>query len=237
MKTLSIIIPAYNEENHIINTLDIILKEEKNNPFELLEVVVVDDGSTDDTNNIVEEYSLRDNRVRCIGYGVNKGKGAAVKHGMDNTLGDYKLFLDADSSTHMDSVNDLLTDIYKNEYDILIGSRTKKMGGKIIVRQSKKRSQLGGIGFVLVKKILDMPIMDTQCGCKIFKKNIADDIFSDQKINGWMFDCEALYKAYKKGYIVKEKGVKWSHEGNSKVTLISYFRSFIDLIRIKIYNL
>jgi dolichyl-phosphate beta-glucosyltransferase len=237
MKTLSIIIPAYNEENHIISTLDLILKEEKNNPFDLLEIVVVDDGSTDNTNNVVDEYSLRDERIRCIDYGVNKGKGAAIKYGMENTLGDYKIFLDADGSTHIDSVNDLLIDMFKNEYDILIGSRAKEMGGKILVRQSKKRSQLGGVGVILVKRLLSMPIMDTQCGCKIFKKNIAADIFYDLKIKGWMFDCEILYKASKNGYIIKEKGVKWSHEGDSKVNLISYFKSFIDLIRIKINNL
>jgi hypothetical protein len=156
---------------------------------------------------------------------------------MENTLGDYKIFLDADGSTHIDSVNDLLIDMFKNEYDILIGSRAKEMGGKILIRQSKKRSQLGGVGVILVKRLLSMPIIDTQCGCKIFKKNIAADIFYDLKIKGWMFDCETLYKASKNGYIIKEKGVKWSHEGDSKVNLISYFKSFIDLIRIKINNL
>jgi dolichyl-phosphate beta-glucosyltransferase len=236
MKTLSIIIPAYNEEIHIASTLDEIVREDKNHSFSILEIVVVDDGSTDETKNIVNEYSLKDERVRCEGYQNNIGKGGAVLHGIKKTTGDYKIFLDADGSTHIESVSNLLNDMFKNDYDILVGSRAKWAGGEIIAHQSKKRSQLGNIGVVLVKRLLDMPIKDTQCGCKIFKKEVAEDIFSNLRIKGWMFDCEVLYKAHNKGYKVKEKGVKWSHENNSKVKLTSYIRSFVDLVIIKLYE-
>lgn len=237
MKTLSIIIPAYNEETHIVETLDEILREDKNNPFSLIEIVVIDDGSDDLTRSLVEEYSLRNDKVRCEWYGENRGKGGAVKYGMKKTTGDYKLFLDADGSTHISSVTDLLNDLYNNNSDIIIGSRSILSGGKIVVSQSKDRSKLGGLGKKLIKSILKMPIEDTQCGCKVFKNEVAADLFNDLKIRGWMFDCEVLYKAIKSGYEIKEVGVKWSDQDNSKVKITAYFLSFIDLIRIKISNL
>ena len=237
MKTLSIIIPAYNEETHIVEMLDELLREDLNNPFSLVEVVVVDDGSEDCTRSVVEDYSLKDNRVRCEWYGENRGKGAAVAHGIKNTEGDYKIFLDADGSTHVDSITEILNNLHKEGADIVIGSRAKSSGGKIFVAQSKDRTKLGGFGKKMIKHVLKMPIEDTQCGCKVFKKEIADELFDDLKVKGWMFDCEVLYKAHKRGYETKELGVAWSDKDNSKVKLSSYPRSFIDLIRIKIFNM
>lgn len=235
MKTLSIIIPAYNEETHIVNTLNDLLRGEKENPFSLIEVVVIDDGSSDDTRKIVDEYSLRDDRVRCEGYEKNHGKGHAVSFGMKKTSGDYKIFLDADGSTHIDSVNKILNHANDQDLDIIIGSRSKSSGGIIDVPQSKKRAKLGGLGSNLIKVFLKMPIRDTQCGCKIFKKDIADDLFSNMRSKGWMFDCDLLYRAHKKGINIKEVGVNWSNKKVSKVKAISYPKSFIDLIKIRFY--
>lgn len=237
MKTLSVIIPAYNEEIYIKETLDEILRDNLNYPFSLIEVVVVDDGSKDDTRSIVEEYSIKNDKVRCEGYGKNKGKGFAVSHGIKKTKGDYKIFLDADGSTHINSVINLLEHLSENDSDIMIGSRSGVFGGEMVVCQPKDRSKLGNIGKKLIKKILRMPINDTQCGCKVFKKDVADVLFSDLKTKSWMFDCEVLYKAYRKEYSIKEFGIIWSNKCNSKVKFMSYFKSFIDLIRIKISNL
>lgn len=236
MKTLSVIIPAYNEETHIEDMLNDFFGK-LSSKFNLLEVIVVDDGSNDKTKDIVEEYAENNNIVKCITYERNKGKGYAVRYGIDNSHGDYKIFLDADGATHIESVNELLNRVYDNDIDICIGSRSGKKGGNIIDNQSKKRSQLGGFGAKLIKKVLKMPIFDTQCGCKVFKGYVADKLFKDLKINGWLFDCEILMKGFKEGFVIKELGVKWSDQDNSKVKLISYPKSFIELIRIKINNM
>jgi len=227
---LSVIIPAYNEENRIGNSLKVILEylSKQNYNFE---IIVVDDGSSDKTIEKVKEIDSSD-KIKILKNEINKGKGYSIRKGMLEAIGECQLFSDADLSTPIGELDKFWK--YLNEdYDIVIGSRALK-DSVLEVRQPFYREFMGRAFNFIVRFILGFKIKDTQCGFKIFKKDVAKHIFSIQKIEGWSFDVEILYIASKLDYKIKEVPVRWINSPSSKVNpLKDALKMFIDVSRLK----
>ncbi|MDD4409612.1 MAG: glycosyltransferase family 2 protein [Candidatus Pacebacteria bacterium] len=229
---ISVIIPAYNEENRISSTLsDLILFIKENNLD--MEVIVVNDGSTDKTVEVVSLFMDRLN-LKVINIGRNRGKGYAVKQGVLNASGDMIIFFDADGATKIIEINNLINKITEG-YDIVIGSR-EESGARIIKKQSPLRLFLKRPFNYFLRIIFGISdLKDTQCGFKGFKGNIARRIFSEVTTNGFAFDVEVLVIGLNMGYRVFQLPVIWENKKESSVNFVSIFVMMIDLLKIK-YN-
>lgn len=235
MVHLSIVIPAYNEEKRIAGTLNKLYDFLKRKNFSY-EVIVVDDGSTDNTVGISENSILAgEDKLRVIRNGSNTGKGFSVKNGILNSNGEYVLFSDADMSVPIEEV-DKFFDIMGKGYDIIIGSRGLKESD-VRMHQPWYREMMGRVFNLFVKSLLMSEFNDTQCGFKLFKADPAKYIASQLRINGFSFDVEMLYIAAKIGYRVKEMPVIWLNSPQSRVNpLFDSARMFFDLIRIRVMH-
>jgi dolichyl-phosphate beta-glucosyltransferase len=223
IKKISIIIPAYNEEKIINSTIIDIKKKIKNNGLDY-EIIVVDDGSSDNTSEIVN--NMKEEGVMLIKLKTNQGKGGAVKAGIYKSSGDFLLYTDADNSTSIDHLFDFLP--YIKEYDIIIGSRSLPKS-KIIIKQPLYKIVIGKIGAILIKKILDLDYHDTQCGFKLFNSKIAKEIFKEVDCSRWAFDFELLKIAKIKKIKVKEMPVTWINNFDTKVKMIDYIETLKSL--------
>ena len=211
---LSVIIPAYNEEKRIAKTLEEVREYLKNFDGEL---IVVDDGSTDGTSAFSN-----------ISYPKNMGKGYAVKKGVERASGDLILFMDADNATPIREVEKLL----KFDSDIVIGSRYLH-DSKIEKKQPLSRIMIGRLGNWVIRLLVLDGIKDTQCGFKLFKKNVAKELFSELQTHRFGFDIEILGRAQKKGLTITEVPITWLHNDNSRVRPIrDAFKTLADLIKI-----
>lgn len=229
---LSVVIPAYNEEERIDNSLNTIIRYMENRGYRY-EIIVVNDGSTDKTVDIVKNFSVRNKNINLILNEKNMGKGYSVKKGILESNGEYILFSDSDLSTPIEEIEKLIRYL-QEDYDIAIGSRALP-NSDVQIHQSFHRELMGKI-FNLITRILTlMDIKDTQCGFKCFKKDAAKNIFRRQIINGFSFDVEILYIAKKLGYKIREVPVVWLNSNSTRVNLIKdSIRMFIDLLRIRI---
>jgi len=227
---LSIIIPAYNEENRIGNSLKLILRYLSKQDYNF-EIIVVDDGSSDRTIEKVKEIDSS-GKIKILKNEINKGKGYSIKKGMLEAMGEYQLFSDADLSTPIEELEKFWRYL-DEDYVIVIGSRALK-DSILEVRQPFYREFMGRAFNFIVRVILGFKIKDTQCGFKIFKKEVAKHIFSIQKIEGWSFDVEILYIASKLDYKIKEVPVRWINSPLSKVNpLKDALKMFFDVSRLK----
>ncbi|MDP8298569.1 MAG: glycosyltransferase family 2 protein [Candidatus Tantalella remota] len=228
---LSIVIPAYNEEKRITRTLDRVYDFMKEKDYDY-EVIVVDDGSSDDTLiKVAESCFSADNRLRVIRNGENRGKGFSVKKGVLGSKGEYVLFSDADMSTPIEEV-DKLFEVIKEGYDIAIGSRSIS-GSDVKVRQPWYREKMGRVFNCFVRLFLLSGFNDTQCGFKLFKGDVIRSIAEDLKIDGFCFDVEILYLVGKKKYGIKEVGIVWNDSPDTRVQVLgSSLDMFLDLLRI-----
>ena len=224
---LSIVIPVYNEEHNIDNTLKEVI-EHVNKKYIDYEIIIADDGSTDRTRDVIKKYK----NVVLTNKRINKGKGYSVKEGILMAKGDYILFTDADLSTPIEEVDKFMEFIKK--YDIVIGSRALKESK---VNNILYKKILGRIGNFFISFLLVKGIKDTQCGFKLFRKVIAKEIFKRQTINRWGFDFEIIHIAQKKGFKIKEQPVRWIKSRESKVRLIDYPKTLLELIKIKINDI
>jgi len=232
--SLSIIIPAYNEESTIAGTLREINSYIKDNAISS-EIIVVDDGSWDTTKHVLNKLEPEIPNLKVLHHETNKGKGAAVRTGMLTARGERILFTDADNSTPITELPNLNKSLDEG-FDIAIASRAVP-GAVRVVHQPTYR-ELGGKLLNLFIRMFAVPkIRDTQCGFKLFKRRAAKTIFSMTFINRFSFDVEVLYLARKLGYKVAELPVRWTHHPDSKV---HPFRDgvymIIDIIRMRLHK-
>jgi len=212
---LSIVVPAYNEEERIGGSLKRMLAyfDAQSYPYEIL---VVSDGSTDRTLDVVAQIAECRSEVQCLSYASNRGKGYAVRYGILRAQGERILFSDADLATPIEEIEKLSTQLDAG-YDIAIGSRDV-VGSELIKRQSWLR-EFGGKTFNRMVQLLAVPgIHDTQCGFKLFTRAAAQAIFRQTQVDHFAFDVEVLYLAMKVfKYRIAEVPVRWQHVEGSKV--------------------
>ncbi len=230
---LSVVIPAYNEENRISNTLLDIDRYLSKQDY-AYEILVVNDGSTDKTAQIVNKFSKLVAQLKLIDNQQNHGKGWVVRQGMLEAEGEVRLFMDADNATTIDHFEKMIP-LFKEECDIVIGSRDKKdvKGARQEVAQSFLKRLLGALGNILIQIVAVRGVWDTQCGFKAFTGKAAEDIFGRSLIDRWGFDIEALALARKLKYKIGIIPVKWINDPHSKVSLKGYLNTFRELFKIK----
>ena len=232
--TLSIVIPAYNEELRLPSTLDAVLAWLDGSPYSDAEVLVVDDGSTDGTAAVVESRMAEEPRLRLVRNPGNRGKGYAMRHGMIEAQGDWILFSDADLSAPIEELPKLFAAARDNNSAVAIGSRALDRS-LIGVHQSQWR-ELSGIFFNHVMRLITgLPFADTQCGFKLFRRDAARRIFPLQRLDGFSFDVEDLFVARILGIATCEVPVRWNNVEGTKVGLAHGIASFLDLLRIRWY--
>ncbi len=220
---LSIVIPAYNEEQHLSSTLKDIAEYLKDKEYDY-EVIVVDDGSKDKTTQIASSFSDIFKSFTLIKNSPNRGKGYAVKRGVLTARGDYILFMDADNSTTINHLESLILGI-KHGFDIALASRRIK-GAEITNSQPAYRILLGNIYILLSKLILGSTVRDYNCGFKLYKKDTAKLIFSKMTRNDWSFDSELIFLASKFNLKSIEVPVRWVD--NSKTSKVRPLRDGIN---------
>ena len=212
---LSVIVPAYNEEARITRSLQALSRylEEQSYAWE---VIIVDDGSSDATRNVVREWAVGHEHFRLeeIPHG---GKGAAVRHGMLSATGEHRFMCDADMAMPINLLDDFLK-LMASGCDVVVASR--EMTGAKRVGESRRRHFLGRVFNKIVWLIAVHGFDDTQCGFKCFRGTAADVLFNLQRTRGWGFDVEILYLARKKGMRVVETPIECYYDETSKVRAI-----------------
>ncbi|MCL6471830.1 MAG: glycosyltransferase family 2 protein [Firmicutes bacterium] len=230
-KRVSVVIPAYNEEKHIVSTLRDVHEylTRKKEPFE---IIVVDDGSSDGTAFLVRRIATELGCIKLITYSPNRGKGYAVKRGVLSASGKYILISDADLSTPIDE-SDKLIALCRESADIVFGSRGLA-DSKIETRQTFSRFLMGRI-FNLMVRVIALPgVYDTQCGFKCLKKDAAHSLFDSLVTNRFAFDVELLMRAKREGYVIKEVPIRWRDIQPSTVRPLSdAIEMFIHLLKIR----
>lgn len=231
----SIVIPAYNEAARLGASLQKVLTYVHAQGWNA-EVVVVNDGSRDNTAAIIQDYAVKDPIVRLIENPGNHGKGYSVRNGMLNANGEILIFSDADLSSPIEECPKLI-DALREGADIAIGSRWLRTETQT-QRQPLHRQIFGRIFNLLLRLTLGLHFKDTQCGFKAFKKPAAQAIFPLQKIERWGFDPEVLFLARKLHFTVKEVPVLWGHSGGTRINpLVDGFRMFTEMLRVRWYSL
>ncbi len=226
---LSIVIPAYNEEfrlptflNEVIPYIDSIQQK--------IEVIIINDGSTDNTHKIINQFMATDKRISVITSVKNCGKGASVKKGILKAKGTFVLFIDADGATPIDELEKVLPLIDKGK-KFIIGSRRMQ---NFTVQRNVLRRFLAFILNVIINHIIPLDITDTQCGFKVLQKDIAIKLFSKMKEDGWAFDIELLYLAKLSGCTITEIPVNWNEiKGGSLHPFKDGLKMLIAILRIK----
>jgi dolichyl-phosphate beta-glucosyltransferase len=216
------------------------------------EVIIIDDGSSDDTSKVSEEVIKGWNGFRVISYTPNRGKGYAVKTGMLAAKGEWRLLMDADNSTDISEIekffnftkptanrpqitvnsSDLPSSVVSSPYAVIIGSRYLNKDS-IKVKQPLSRRIVSRFGNFLIRILLGIKMVDTQCGFKMFSAKATEMIFPLQTIDRWGFDMEVLAIAIKKGYKVKEVAVDWYDAEGSQVKKSAAWKTLKELMAIK----
>jgi dolichyl-phosphate beta-glucosyltransferase len=225
----SIVIPAYNESARIGRTLTEVIRSIERNGWNA-EVLVVNDGSTDDTTAIVQSFASAHPIIRLIENEGNRGKGYSVRHGMLAAVGSVVMFTDADLSSPMDEAERLFAAL-RDGADVAIGSRWLERGRQTI-HQPLYRQFFGRCFNAVTRMVMRLPFADTQCGFKAFTYSAAQTIFQLQRIERWGFDPEVLFIALKRGYTVREVAVTWGHDERSR---ISYLKDGIKMLEELMY--
>lgn len=231
---LAVVIPAYNEEHRILRTLERV-REYLSAQTYTWSVTVVSDGSTDQTNAIVREFAGANPQFHLYDYSPNRGKGYAVRTGMLAADARLVLFSDADLAAPIEEIEKLLP-LIEQGYDIAIGSRPLRESN-LEVRQPLYREYLGRTFNGLVQLLAIRGIKDTQCGFKLFRQPVSQDVFSRCKLERFSFDFEALLIARDLGYRIAEVPITWRHQEGSKVSLMrDGSRMILDLVKLRLWG-
>ena len=234
---LSVIIPAYNEEKRISKTLESVYTYLTAQPF-TWELLVVLDGVTDKTLDVVLAFAKNKEGIRWIDRPENRGKGYTIRQGMLAARGEIRLFTDADNSTDM-SHFDQMKPFFDRGANVVICSRDAKdaAGARQDIPQPLFKRVLGNAGNLFVQMVAVPGIWDTQCGFKAFRAAAAEKIFSLSRIERFGFDMEALALARRFGYEIIVIGAHWVDEPNTHVTPWDYFRSLMEAVKVRWYLL
>jgi dolichyl-phosphate beta-glucosyltransferase len=233
--TYSIVIPAYNESARIRATLDRVLAHVGEHGWNA-EVLVVNDGSSDDTAQIVQQYAVEHPALRLLENPGNRGKGYSVRNGMLHATGEVILFSDADLSSPIEEADKLFAALAQG-VDVAIGSRWLRAELQTH-RQPLHRQMLGRIFNLALRIILGLNYRDTQCGFKAFTRHAAHLVFPLQHIERWGFDPEILFLARKFGLKVEEVPVHWAHREGTRINpLRDGIRMFLEILKIRWYAL
>lgn len=216
-RSLSIVIPAWNEARRLGRSLARI-RDYAARVEGRVELVVVDDGSQDGTADVVRGFEPGPLTVRLLVNPTNRGKGYSVRQGMLAATGTAALMCDADLSTPIEEIEKLWAWL-DGGHDIVIGSRDLA-GAQLDPPQPRARRMVAWGLRVLRQRLLVPYLHDTQCGFKLFRRDAAREVFARQKVNGWLFDCEVLGIADRLGYRIKEVGVLWQNDPDSRVNML-----------------
>jgi glycosyltransferase involved in cell wall biosynthesis len=231
MTQYSFIVPAYNESSRIRPTLDEMLRYTAEQNWDA-EILVVDDGSRDDTADVIREYAAAHSQIRLLQNPGNRGKGFSVRNGMLHARGDVCLFTDADLSSPIAEAQKLF-DAIRGGADVAIGSRWLRAELQT-ERQPLYRQAFGRIFNLVLRLFLGLRFKDTQCGFKVFRREAAQHIFPLQRIERWGFDPEILYIARRMGFEVAEVPVLWAHsEGTRLHPFRDGMKMFVDVLHIR----
>jgi dolichyl-phosphate beta-glucosyltransferase len=226
---LSIIIPAYNEQSRLPNTLEQVFHFLEKQSFKS-EVIVVENGSTDKTFEVAQKFAEQHKNLRVI-HNEERGKGGAVQRGVREAGGEYVFICDADLSMPVEEIGKFLPPALK-DFDIAIGSR--EAPGAVRYNEPYYRHLTGRVFNMLIRLMVLPNLQDTQCGFKCLRAEVARDIFPFQTLTGWAFDVELLYIAYQHGYRILEIPIDWYFNADSKVRVLrDSWRMFIDLLVIR----
>jgi len=234
---ISIVIPAYNEESVIGGTLDEVSEYLEGRGLDY-EIILVSDGSADNTEKIARSKSALNKRIKVLSNGRNMGKGFSVKKGCLSASGEVIAFTDSDLSYPISEVEKPLKMIRSRAADVAIGSRTVT-GARIVVHTSPLRKVMSMVFNLFVRLIAIKGIGDTQCGFKAFSRDAVKDIFSLQTMRGFSFDVELIYIAKKLGFKVGEFPIVWAKSAkSSSVNPVSdSLAMFLDIIKIRLLDM
>ncbi|MCE9642690.1 MAG: glycosyltransferase family 2 protein [Candidatus Andersenbacteria bacterium] len=222
--SISLVIPAYNEEKRIVPFLESISRYISANPGQISEVLVVDDGSTDTTEEVAKQAGSGIPRFAVISQPKNMGKGAAVKAGVMAATGDHVVFMDADGATDISELPKMIAAL--EGYDIAIGSRW--LPGSIMERHSALRSLSGYMNRAYMK-LFGFGDIDTMCGFKGYRKEVAQDLYKDLEENRWLFDTEIAYRSIRRGYTTHNFPIAWESKDGSKLDTATLIKSALAI--------
>jgi glycosyltransferase involved in cell wall biosynthesis len=226
----SIILPAHNEEKRLPAALDRLAAFLSAQPY-TSEVVVVENGSSDRTLEVAQSYCERMPQLRVI-HEAGRGKGLAVRRGMLEACGDYRIFCDVDFSMPVEEINRFIPPV-QSHVDVAIASR--ETHGAVRYNEPQLRHFIGRGFNTLVRWIALPGLQDTQCGFKCFSAEVAEKVFPLQTIDGWTFDVEVLFAARRMGYQIIEVPVPWYYNADSKIRVLKdSYHMFSDLVRIRL---
>jgi dolichyl-phosphate beta-glucosyltransferase len=235
-RSLSIIVPAYGEQARLPATLGHIQSYLHRYRWDFHEILVVDDGSKDHTAEVAEDVARTNPCVRVLRNPGNRGKGYSVRHGMLEARGEWRFFTDADLSSPIEELDKLWGAVEQQGVEIAIGSRAVDRS-LIGIRQPCLRETAGKFFNVAMRVAVGLNISDTQCGFKLFRGDVAQELFSRQRLERFGFDVEVLFIAEERGYRIAEVPVRWDHADGSKVGVMSGMRAFTELADIRINSI
>lgn len=230
MKKISIVIPSYNESERIEKTLLSVSDFLKKQNFDY-EILVVNDGSKDDTANVVLGLESSIPNLKLVDNKENHGKGWVTKQGMLTATGDIRVFMDADNSTKVDEITKMLP-LFEQGVDIVVGSR-RIQGAVIAVHQPWIRDFLGGVFRFIVHTLVPLGITDSQCGFKAFSAKATNAIFPKQTIFRWAFDVEILAVARREKFKIAEVPITWVNDTESHVKLSGMISMLLEVLEVR----
>jgi len=235
-RSLTIVIPAYNEENRLPATLQKVRCYLSRTKWDFSEIVVVDDGSRDATARLAQNMAAEGQSIRVLRNPGNRGKGYSVRNGVQKAKGEWTLVTDADLSTPVEELERLWTAARDAGAQIAIGSRALDRS-LIGVHQPLLRESAGRLFNLAARLTTGLPYQDTQCGFKLFETSAAREIFRRQCIERFGFDVEALFIARRLGYSVVEIPVEWNNVKGTKVSAFGGLAAFLDPVKVRWHQL